>query len=162
MHGRIAIRLVLVILAAVSGVAAGADRTTLYAAGSLRNALTEVAAAYTNAYGVEVAPTFSPSGLLRKRIESGERPDVFASANMRHPRALADAGIGGPVVLFARNELCALAQLAVGVGTDTLLQVSRTRISGSVRPLPARTRPATTPGRCSTAPIRRVQAAGKR
>ena len=82
----------------------------LYAAGSLKAALSDVANAYREQYGTAVAPTFAASGLLRERIEEGEAPDVFASANMEHPEALAEAGWGGPVALFARNRLCALAQ----------------------------------------------------
>jgi PBP superfamily domain len=54
------------------------------------------------------------------RILRGEA-DVFASANMEHPEALARAGKVGPVVMFARNRLCALARPEVGVTADTLL-----------------------------------------
>ncbi len=46
---------------------------------------------------------------------------LFASANMFHPQARAEAGRSGPVALFARNRLCALAQPEVDVTTDTLL-----------------------------------------
>jgi ABC-type molybdate transport system substrate-binding protein len=35
--------------------------------------------------------TFGASGLLKDRIQAGERADVFASANMEHPQALACA-----------------------------------------------------------------------
>jgi molybdate transport system substrate-binding protein len=93
----------------------------VYAAGSLKAALTDVAQAYQERYGTAVALTFAASGLLRERIEGGEAPEVFASANMAHPQALADAGWGGPVVLFARNRLCALAQPGLVVSTATLL-----------------------------------------
>jgi ABC-type molybdate transport system substrate-binding protein len=60
---------------------------------------------------------------MRERIGGGDRPDVFASANMAHPQALAAAGLGGPVVLFARNRLCVLAQPGVAVTSATLLDV---------------------------------------
>jgi molybdate transport system substrate-binding protein len=40
---------------------------------------------------------------------------------MEHPQALAKAGKAGPVVLFARNRLCALARPEVAVTVDTLL-----------------------------------------
>lgn len=93
----------------------------LYAAGSLKAALTDVAQVYQERYGTTVTPTFAASGLLRERIEGGEAPDVFASANMAHPQALAEAGWGGPVALFARNRLCALAQPGLEVSTATLL-----------------------------------------
>jgi ABC-type molybdate transport system substrate-binding protein len=97
-----------------------ADSLTLYAAGSLKDALGDVAASYEKTYNTKVTTKFSPSGLLRKAIEGGEKPDVFASANMAHPEKLASGGWGSPVVLFARNQLCALAQPDVAVTTDNL------------------------------------------
>jgi molybdate transport system substrate-binding protein len=94
---------------------------TLYAAGSLKAALGDVAASYEKTYNTKVITKFGPSGLLRKAIEGGENPDVFASANMDHPEKLASGRWGGPVVLFARNQLCALAQPDVEATTDNLL-----------------------------------------
>ena len=98
-----------------------AEAVRLLAAGSLRAALTEVAQAFTAAAGTAVTLEFGASGLLRERLERGEVGDVFASANMEHPQALARSGKAGPVVLFARNRLCALARAEVGLTTDTLL-----------------------------------------
>jgi ABC-type molybdate transport system substrate-binding protein len=40
---------------------------------------------------------------------------------MEHPQALAGARKSGPVILFARNRLCALARPGVAVDTATLL-----------------------------------------
>lgn len=94
----------------------------LYAAGSLRAALSDVAKAYRDAYGTPVDTVFGASGLLRQRIEKGEAAHVFASANMQHPQTLMKAGRGGPVALFARNKLCALARAAAGVTSETLLE----------------------------------------
>jgi molybdate transport system substrate-binding protein len=104
-----------------TGPAVAAD-LSLYAAGSLKAAMTDVAGAYEQQYGTGVAPAFAASGLLRQRIEQGEAPDVFASANMAHPQALAAAGWGGPVALFARNRLCALAQPGIEVSSAGLLE----------------------------------------
>ena len=89
---------------------AAADPVLLHAAGSLRFALTEVIAAYEPAAGIKVQATFGDSGTLKDAIAKCERAEVFASANMEHPQALADAKRSGPVVLFARNQLCALAK----------------------------------------------------
>jgi molybdate transport system substrate-binding protein len=102
---------------------ASADSLTLYAAGSLKAALGDVAASYEKTYKTKVATKFGPSGLLRKAIEGGENPDVFASANMAHPEKLASGGWGSPVVLFARNQLCALAQPDVAVTTDNFFNI---------------------------------------
>ncbi len=87
-----------------------ADSLKLYAAGSLTVALGDVAASYEKTYKIKVITKFGPSGLLRKAIEGGENADVFASADMEHPEKLASSGWGSPVVLFARNQLCVLAQ----------------------------------------------------
>lgn len=114
------------VLGAILGLAmtpAMAEEVSLFAAGSLKAALSEVAEDYTAAYGTPVATRFGPSGLMRERIETGEEAHVFASANMRHPRTLESAGKGGPVALFARNRLCGLARPDVAVSTDTLLEV---------------------------------------
>jgi molybdate transport system substrate-binding protein len=90
----------------------------LYAAGSLRAALEEVAQAFTEA---KVEAVYGASGLLRERIAKGEPAEVFASANMEHPQALEKAGRGGPVKLFARNRLCGLTAPSVNVDTGSLL-----------------------------------------
>jgi len=113
--------LVLVLLFVFSlPLSAAAEALNLYAAGSLKAALGEVAAAYEKTYKTKVATKFGPSGLLREAIEKGEKPDVFASADMANPEKLAARGWGNPVVLFTRNQLCVLSQPEVAVTTDSL------------------------------------------
>jgi len=109
---------------------AGDQAVTLYAAGSLKTALGEITKNFSKTYGTEVQANFGPSGLMRERIESGESALVFASANMRHPRTLEGAGRGGPVALFTRNKLCALAQRDFEVSSENLLD---TLLSKDVR-----------------------------
>jgi molybdate transport system substrate-binding protein len=87
-----------------------AKSVRLYAAGSLRAALTEIAQAFESREGVRVDGKFGPSGVLREEIAKGAPAEVFASANMEHPLSLSHGGKAGPVVLFARNRLCALAR----------------------------------------------------
>src|SRR5262245_44894044 len=108
---------------ASSGPVSAQEAVRLYAAGSLRVALTEVAKAFEKQEGILVATEFGASGLLRERIEKGAPAEVFASADMGHPEALQRAGRSEPVVLFARNRLCALAPPKVDVTTATLLDV---------------------------------------
>ena len=98
-----------------------ADTVQLYAAGSLKAALTDVAKAYQAKTGHKVEGKFGPSGVLRKEITDGAKADIFASANMEHPQALNDDGTSGPVVLFARNKLCALVKPGLDVTTANLL-----------------------------------------
>jgi ABC-type molybdate transport system substrate-binding protein len=98
------------------------DPVLLHAAGSLRGALTEVAQAFEKSSSLKVQAKFGPSGLLRDEIAAGAKAEVFASANMEHPQALANAGRTGPVVLFARNRLCALVRPGLSMTSDTLLE----------------------------------------
>ncbi|MBY0336431.1 MAG: molybdate ABC transporter substrate-binding protein [Acetobacteraceae bacterium] len=98
-----------------------AEPVRLAAAGSLRAALSEVAAAFSAAAGgAPVAETYAPSGLLRQRIAGGEGFEVFASANMDHPRAIGTAR-GRPTVLLARNRLCAITRPGLALTPETLL-----------------------------------------
>ncbi len=108
-------------MAAAQG-AAAADTVALYAAGSLRGALTEVARSFEASGGAKVEMKFAPSGLLRDELAGGGRADVFASANMAHPRALAEAGKAGAVSMFARNTLCALVKPGLAVTAADLLE----------------------------------------
>ena len=109
------------VLAAFSAAAANAPAVRLHAAGSLRAAMTEMAKAYSEAYGVTVTPTFGGSGLLKERLLTGEPGDVFASADMGNPQALTNAGKSGPTVLFAHNHLCAILRPGLKATPTSLL-----------------------------------------
>jgi molybdate transport system substrate-binding protein len=109
------------VVAAMTMQAKATDTMQLYAAGSLRSALTEIAAAFEAQTSIKVQAKFGASGTLKNEIAAGARADLFASANMEHPQALANARKSGPVVLFARNRLCALARPGIAVETTTLL-----------------------------------------
>jgi molybdate transport system substrate-binding protein len=97
------------------------ETVQLYAAGSLKAALTDMARAFEAETGNKVAAKYGPSGLLKNEIAGGAKADVFASANMEHPQALHDAGKSGPVMLFARNKLCALVKPGLNVDSVNLL-----------------------------------------
>jgi len=120
-RGKKASALTFAFLVLFTPVMARADTVTLFAAGSLKGALTEMAKAYESKSGHKVAMKFGPSGLLKNEIADGGKADVFASANMEHPEALFDDGTGGPVVRFARNKMCALVKPGLDVTGDTLL-----------------------------------------
>jgi ABC-type molybdate transport system substrate-binding protein len=112
----------LLALVLMASPAAAQDPVRLYAAGSLRAVLDDVAKQFADDGGLKVAGTYGASGLLRDRIDKGEKAELFASANMAHPRMLAKAGKAGPVVLFARNQLCALARPGLDVEPLTVLE----------------------------------------
>jgi molybdate transport system substrate-binding protein len=99
---------------------ADAAEVLLHAAGSLREALTEVAKAFETTGGT-VRMKYGPSGTLRDEIAGGAKAEVFASANMAHPETLAKARKSGPVTLFARNRLCALVRPGLAVMSTALL-----------------------------------------
>jgi molybdate transport system substrate-binding protein len=102
--------------------AAASDTVLLHAAGSLRGALTEVGQAFEKSSQLKMQAKFGASGLLKDEIAAGAKAEVFASANMEHPLALATANKSSPVVLFARNKLCALIRPGLAVTSDTLLE----------------------------------------
>jgi molybdate transport system substrate-binding protein len=125
MQGTFAYAVVLVLT--TSAQTARAEDVQLYAAGSLRGALTEVTKAFETATVHHVTAKFGPSGVLKDEIAAGAKTDgakadVFASANMEHPTALSDAHKSGPVYLFARNQLCALAKPGLAVDSSSLLE----------------------------------------
>ena len=100
---------------------ARADDIALYAAGSLRAAMTDIAKAFAAETGLRVEGKFGPSGILEKEIADGAKADVFASANMDYPRMLNRADKSGPVVRFARNKLCALVKPGLKTDSENLI-----------------------------------------
>jgi molybdate transport system substrate-binding protein len=117
---RLMLRYVIVSIVAMTGSAQAAD-IQLYAAGSLRAALTDVSKAFAGATGHRIQEKFGPSGVLKDEIAAGARADVFASANMEYPQALTLAHKSGPVSLFARNKLCALVRPGLKVDSANLV-----------------------------------------
>jgi ABC-type molybdate transport system substrate-binding protein len=91
----------------------------VYAAGSLKAAFQEIAAELSRDGGPRLHITFGAAGRLKQRILGGEECDLFASANLEHPRAVAASGQS--VVRFARNRLCALVRSDLGVTRENLL-----------------------------------------
>jgi molybdate transport system substrate-binding protein len=93
----------------------------VYAAGSLRGALTAIAQDYEASTGQKIVLTFGASGLLRERIEKGEGAQVFASADNDHPQRLARQGGWQVPTAFVRNTLCALTSSQINATPATLL-----------------------------------------
>jgi molybdate transport system substrate-binding protein len=117
---RLVLGYVAALIIAMTDSAQAAD-IQLYAAGSLRAALTDVSKAFTVATGHRVQQKFGPSGVLKDEIVAGAPADVFASANMEYPQALALEHRSGPVTLFARNKLCALVRPGLKVDSANLV-----------------------------------------
>ncbi|MGO4668381.1 substrate-binding domain-containing protein [Bosea sp. 2RAB26] len=100
---------------------AAADPVRLYAAGSLRRAFGEILPLFEQAHAIRVEALFGPAGLLRQRIEAGAAPDVFASANLDHPRRLFEAGLFDEPICFARNPFCAVVRRNLGIQSAGLI-----------------------------------------
>ena len=98
------------------------EAVLLHAAGSLRGALSEISQAFEKSLGLKVQAKFGPSGLLKDEIAAGGKADVFARRIWNIRMALTKAGKSAPVVLFARNKLCALVRPGLAVTSDTLLE----------------------------------------
>ena len=109
------------LLAACSAslLASGASATlTVFAAASLRDAFEEIASAYEEETGVEIALSFDSSSALRTQLSEGAAADLFASADRSNPRQLADGGLtDGDPTIFAANGLAIVAP-ADGSGID--------------------------------------------
>lgn len=94
----------------------------IFSAGSLRGVVGELATEAAADYGIEVKPTFGGSGSLRERIEKGESPDLFLSADVNSPRKLAQEGRTlVPAIPFARNRMCVISRRAAGVTATNLV-----------------------------------------
>jgi molybdate transport system substrate-binding protein len=85
---------------------AAAQKLTIFAAASLRNAFEALAGDFRRAHpGVAITFNFAGSQELRTQIEHGAPADVFASADHQHLDALIAQGLARPAALFARNHL---------------------------------------------------------
>jgi ABC-type molybdate transport system substrate-binding protein len=104
----------------LGGQARAADPIRIYAAGSLGAVLPKLIAASGLPEGAVATPVFGPAGLLRQRLVSGETADLFASADLAQPQAVA-AIKRALVVPFARNRMCVLAPQRLGLTADNLL-----------------------------------------
>lgn len=99
----------------------GEPPLAVYAVGSLREVLVEIAAKHEAQTSQAVLLTLGASDLLRERIESGEEASVFASADMGQPQRLAERGGWSAPVMFASNHLCALTTERVHTTPEQLL-----------------------------------------
>jgi ABC-type molybdate transport system substrate-binding protein len=112
-------------MAVIANAPASAEDLVLFGAGSLREAMTQITCDFQTKTGISVRAEFGPSGVMRERIEKGERVDVFTSADMGHPLRLAQEGRASAAVMFARNAVCAFSTVRVGLTSagflDTLL-----------------------------------------
>jgi ABC-type molybdate transport system substrate-binding protein len=107
---------------AAASAAAQPEPVQIFAAGSLRGVVTELAAEAGPALGVEIQPSFGSSGAMRERIEKGEPADLLMSADLGSPRKLESLGrTTVPVIAFARNRMCIVSRRSAGVTAANLI-----------------------------------------
>jgi molybdate transport system substrate-binding protein len=104
-----------------SASAGAAEPVKVLAAGSLTGAMTAAIDLYKSRTGETIHAGFGPAGILLERIEGGEPADIYASANMTHPRLLAAKGLALTPVVMARNRICARALPGFGLTSQNLL-----------------------------------------
>jgi molybdate transport system substrate-binding protein len=106
---------------ALMGSAARADDLVVYGAGSLREAIGQIATEFGRSHGLTVTTQFGPSGRMRERIEKGERVDLFTSADVGHARKLVEDGRASVMTVFVRNTVCLLSPAKFGATPATVL-----------------------------------------
>lgn len=130
--GALAVPAMLVLVASILSACTGAANSptpslTVFAAASLRDALTAAASAYEGvAPGVSLAISTDSSATLRTQIEQGAPVDVFLSADTSNPQALADAGLtDGAPIPFAGNTLAIIVPAGNPAGFRTPADLAR-------------------------------------
>jgi ABC-type molybdate transport system substrate-binding protein len=112
---------VCIVIIAAGLVHAEERKLTVFAAGSLREAIGAIAEDFGAAHKIQIQTEFGPSGRMRGRIEHGEQADLFASADIGHARVLVEQGRATVMAMFARNSICALAPESLGLTEATIL-----------------------------------------
>jgi molybdate transport system substrate-binding protein len=119
---RYALLAALTLAATASAAGAAPETVEIFSAGSLRGVVNDLATEVAPTLNIEVKATFGGSGLLRERIEKGEKPDLFMSADLGSPRKLEAAGRSVvPAIAIARNRMCILSRRSAGVTPENLI-----------------------------------------
>ena len=95
--------------------------------------------AFEAAGGRKVQAKFGASGLLKDEIAAGAKAEVFASANMEHPQALAKRGKQWAGGAFRAQQICALVRPG-SRSTSAIAAGSHARSAGEARHLDAESR----------------------
>jgi molybdate transport system substrate-binding protein len=94
----------------------------VYAAGSLKAAVGDILTARGVSSPDRVETTFGSAGTLAQRLGSGERADLFMSADMAAPARLfkAHAAKFAPIA-FARNSMCVIGAKSIDLRPETVI-----------------------------------------
>jgi molybdate transport system substrate-binding protein len=125
---------------------AAAEKVTVFAAASLKNALDEAAAAWKAETGKETTISYAASSALAKQIEEGAPADVFFSADLDWMKYLTDRKLvtegsearllGNEIVLIAPADSKAETAIAKDFPLATLLGDGKLAM-GDIKAVPA-------------------------
>ncbi|TCL73026.1 molybdate ABC transporter substrate-binding protein [Rhizobium sp. BK251] len=131
---------------AFSTPAAAAEKVTIFAAASLKNALDAVNAEWQKESGKETTTSYAASSALAKQIEGGAPADIFISADLDWMKYLSDkklikAGtesnlLGNRIVLVATKDAAKPVDIKQGFDLAALLGDGRLAM-GAVDSVPA-------------------------
>ncbi|HUF36063.1 MAG TPA: molybdate ABC transporter substrate-binding protein [Gemmatimonadales bacterium] len=113
--------------AAAPAAAQEARSLTVFAAASLSGAFRDLVGAFARRHpGIDVRLNFAGSQQLAVQLEHGAKADLFASADERWMRYLADRGLlAAPPRLFARNRMVVIVPAARTGGVRGLADLAR-------------------------------------
>lgn len=133
-------------LALLTPVASAAERVTVFAAASLKNALDDASAAWSSATGKQAALSYAASSALARQIEAGAPADIFIPADtdwmdyLRQRNLIAPASevrlLGNQLVLIVPASNPATLTIAPGFDLAGLLAGGKLAM-GDVRAVPA-------------------------
>lgn len=121
MRARFTLASALLALSTAAGAQALQPPLMVYGAGSTTGVLGAMLKRYESETGQHVELQTGPAGLMREKIEKGDKVDLFVSANMAHPQRLHKQGQASASAVFARNRLCVYALPTVGMTTGNVL-----------------------------------------
>ena len=126
--------------------AAAAEKVTVFAAASLKNALDEAVAAWTAETGKQSTISYAASSALAKQIEEGAPADIFVSADLDWMKYLTERNLmaegsetrllGNSIVLIAPKDSRAETTIARDFPLATLLGDGKLAM-GDVKAVPA-------------------------
>jgi molybdate transport system substrate-binding protein len=128
MRAALLITLVLVASACGSEEPAAPDSITVFAAASLTEAFTQIAADFEDQHGTVVRLSFGPSDGLATQIQEGAPADVFASASSKWMDAVAENPRVVDRLDFARNLLIVITPADNPAGVHSIDDLGRPEI----------------------------------
>jgi molybdate transport system substrate-binding protein len=143
---RLLVALLLLLGSAASPALAEDKILTVFAAASMKNALDEIDAAFTEKSGVRVAASYAASSMLAKQIEQGAPADIFVCADtdgMDYATAKKSINeatrvnlLGNSIVLIAPKD-SKIDNVTIGAGFDLAKLAGDGKIAtGDVKSVP--------------------------